>query len=179
MTRNGFLVDLNYCISCKACEVACKTWNAVPTDRGIRWRRVVDELLGVVPRTTAYSVSLACNHCENPACVRACPNGALTMRADGLVVHDKTKCVGCRYCESVCPYGAPQYDAVEKVMTKCTGCFDRVDQGLLPACVDACPAEALKFGPLAEIDREGIREIPRFPNPNRTRPAVRFVPKES
>ena len=179
MTRLGFLVDLNYCISCKACEIACKTWNDVPTDRGIRRRRVVDEILGGAGRAvTNYSVSLACNHCERPACVEACPAGAMSVRPDGLVVHDKAKCIGCRFCESVCPYGAPQYDPVEKVISKCSGCSDRVDLGLQPACVDTCPTEALRFGPLAELEALGIREIPRFSNPNRTWPAVRFVTKE-
>jgi DMSO reductase iron-sulfur subunit len=177
MTRYGFLVDLNYCISCKACEVACKTWNAIPTGRGVRLRRVVDEISGVYPRFDTYAVSLACNHCESPACMKACPNGALTQRADGLVMHDRAKCVGCRNCEAVCPYGAPQYDAVEKKMWKCSGCFDRVDAGQIPACVDACPAEALGFGPLDELDRAGVRQIANFANPARTGPAVRFVPR--
>ena len=178
MPRYGFLVDLNYCISCKACEVACKTWNDVPTDRGIHRRRVVDEVFGSGQAVTTYSVSLACNHCERPACVAACPNGAFSVRPDGLVAHDKSKCAGCRFCESVCPYGAPQYDAVEKVISKCSGCFDRVDQGLQPACADTCPTGALRFGPLSELEHEGVREIPRFSNPNRTWPAVRFVPRE-
>ena len=179
MTRFGFLVDLNYCISCKACEVACKTWNAVPTGRDVRLRRVIDEVIGVSPNVQdTYSVSLACNHCEEPACVKACPNGAFSIRTDGLVVHDRSKCLGCRYCEAVCPYGAPQFDAVEKKMWKCSGCFDRVDQGLQPACASACPTEALKFGLLDELEALGVREIARFANPNRTSPAVRFVTRE-
>lgn len=178
MTRNGFLVDLNYCISCKACEVSCKTWNDVPTGRDVRLRRVVDEVVGVSPNVQdTYSVSLACNHCEDAACVKACPQGALSRRADGLVVHDRSKCVGCRWCEAVCPYGAPQFDAVETIMWKCSGCPDRVDAGLLPACADACPTEALSFGPLDEFDRIGVREIARFANPNKTHPAVRFIPR--
>lgn len=177
--RYGFLVDLNYCISCKACEVACKTWNEVPTGRGLRLRRVVDEIFEV-GRPVCYSVSLACNHCADPACLKACPQEAITQRADGLVVHDRAKCVGCGDCGAVCPYGAPQLDRVEKKTWKCSGCFDRIDAGALPACADACPTEALQFAPLVEIEMKGgVREIVRFPNPNRTNPSVRFIPKES
>lgn len=178
MSHQGFLLDLNYCISCKACEVACKTWNGIPTDRNVRLRRVIDEIHAEGPHPMSYSVSLACNHCEEPACAKACPNGAITVRADGLVVHDRTKCQGCRYCEAVCPYGAPQYDAVDRKMTKCSGCPDRVDAGLAPACVAACPTEALQFGDLVALDVAGTRQISRFPNPNRTHPAVRFIPRE-
>ena len=119
MSTYGFLVDLGLCISCSACEAACKTWNNVPTGRNVRWRRVIDQVLGVWPKVSAYGVSMACNHCEDAPCVKACPSGALSVRAkDGIVLLDATKCIGCRYCESVCPYGAPQYDVTEKKMSR-------------------------------------------------------------
>lgn len=179
MSTYGFLVDLGLCISCSACEAACKTWNNVPTGRNVRWRRVIDQVLGVWPKVTTYGVSMACNHCADAPCVKACPSGALSIRAkDGIVLLDKTKCIGCRYCESVCPYGAPQYDATEKKMSKCTMCVDRIDAGKEPACVDTCPTGALQFGKLVDIDREGVKQIPNFAEPSYSNPSIRFVPKE-
>lgn len=179
MSTYGFLVDLGLCISCSACEAACKTWNNVPTGRNVRWRRVIDQVLGVWPKVTTYGVSMACNHCADASCVKACPSGALTVRAqDGIVVLDSTKCIGCRYCESVCPYGAPQYDATEKKMSKCTMCVDRIDAGKGPACVDTCPTGALQFGKLVDIDHLGAKQIPNFAEPSYTNPSIRFVPKE-
>ncbi|MHB0968531.1 MAG: 4Fe-4S dicluster domain-containing protein [Thermoanaerobaculia bacterium] len=178
MARYGFLVDLNYCVSCKACEIACKTWNEVPVDRNLRWRRVIDEEFGVSPRVEAYSVSLACNHCADAPCVKACPNGAITVRPDGIVQQDPSKCLGCRYCAAVCPYGAPQYDAVLNKVFKCNMCFDRIDAGETPACAQTCPTGALQWGKLEDIDYRGVREIPHFPDPDVTNPSIRFVTKE-
>ena len=179
MSTYGFLVDLGLCISCKACEAACKTWNNVPTGRNVRWRRVIDQVNGVWPNVETYAVSMSCNHCADASCVKACPSGALAVRAkDGIVTFDKAKCIGCRYCESVCPYGAPQYDATEKKMSKCTMCVDRIDAGKVPACADTCPTGALQFGKLADLDRKGVKQIPNFAEPSYTNPSIRFVPKE-
>lgn len=179
MSTYGFLVDLGLCISCAACEAACKTWNNVPTGRNVRWRRVVDQVQGVWPNVSAYGVSMACNHCADPSCVKACPSGALSIRAkDGIVLLDKAKCIGCRNCSSVCPYGAPQYDATEGKTSKCTFCVDRIDAGKEPACVDTCPTGALQFGLLTDLNRKGAKEIPSFAEPSHTNPSIRFVPKE-
>ena len=98
--------------------------------------------------------------------------------ADGIVLLDAAKCIGCRYCESVCPYGAPQYDETEKKMSKCTMCVDRIDAGKQPACVDTCPTGALQFGNLVDLDRKGVRQIPNFADPSYSSPSIRFVPKE-
>ncbi len=179
MAKYMFLVDLNYCISCHACEVACKTWNNVPTDRGIRWRQVVNEVFGEGADVLQYAVSLACNHCNEAPCVKACPTGAMYRRAqDGIVLVDQQKCIGCRYCAAVCPYGAPQFDPVAKKTSKCTMCVDRLSEGKLPACVDTCPTQALQFGEASEIARRGVRQITRFPNPLYSDPSIRFIPKE-
>lgn len=179
MAKYGFLVDLNLCVSCRACEVACKTWNSVPTHRQVFWRRVIDESFGYQEKVIGWSVSLACNHCNEAPCVKACPTGAMTKRtSDGIVLIDQQKCVGCRYCEAVCPYGAPQFDPVVRKMSKCTMCVDRLAQDKLPACVETCPTEALQFGLLSEIDQRGVRQIPRFADPSIADPSIRFIPKE-
>lgn len=179
MAKYMFLVDLNYCVSCRACEVACKTWNDVPTDRGIRWRQVVDEEFGEGREVLTYSVSMACNHCNEPACVKACPTGAMYRRSqDGIVLVDQSKCIGCGYCRAACPYGAPQLDPITKKTSKCTMCVDRLAQGMLPACVDTCPTQALQFGEASAMSRRGVRQITRFPDPSYCDPSIRFVPKE-
>ena len=179
MSSYGFLVNLNLCITCRACEVACKTWNVLPTDRQIRWRRVFDESTGTWPNAVTYSVSLACNHCANAPCVKACPSKALSVRpSDGIVLIDQGKCVGCRYCAAACPYGAPQFDVALKKMSKCTFCVDRIEQGLEPACVDTCPTGALQFGKIEDLDRRGVKAIPRLADPRLSNPSIRFIPKE-
>ena len=96
------------------------------------------------PGGPTYFLSVACHHCERPACLAACPSGAYEKRADGIVVHHEEKCIGCRYCEMACPFGAPRYSEEKGVMTKCHLCHHRLDGGERPACVAACPTEALQ-----------------------------------
>ncbi len=87
----------------------------------------------------AYYLSISCNHCEDPACTKVCPSGAMHKRDDGFVVVNEEVCIGCRYCHMACPYGAPQYNAAKGHMTKCDGCYDRVAEGKKPICVESCP----------------------------------------
>ncbi len=177
----GFYVDIEKCAGCKACQVACKDKNNLPT--GIRWRRVfqyeggewVEQDGQMVPSNVfAYAVSSACMHCQNAVCVQVCPAGAMTKRDDGIVLIDQDKCIGCRYCSWACPYGAPQFDAQKGVMTKCTMCSDLVDQGQNPACVDSCPYRAMEFGELADLQaKHGKFNAPApLPDPNITQPSV-------
>jgi DMSO reductase iron-sulfur subunit len=95
----------------------------------------------------AYNLAIACNHCDRPICVEVCPTQAMYQRADGLVLMDEQRCLGCHYCEWACPYGAPQYQRETGVMSKCTGCADELPLGKAPACVAACGLRALDFGP--------------------------------
>ena len=128
---------------------------------------------GEFPAVFAYNVSMSCNHCEDPACVKCCPAGAYAKRAaDGIVLHDPEKCIGCRYCTWVCPYGAPQYDAHEGRVRKCNLCLDEA----APECVAACPMRAIEVGPLEEISaRPGATAALRgLPSPELTRPSVRY-----
>ncbi len=181
----GFYVDIEKCAGCKACQVACKDKNNLPT--GVRWRRVFQYEGGewvpsdeqMVPSDVyAYFVSSACMHCQNPLCVQVCPAGAMSKREDGIVLIDQDKCIGCRYCSWACPYGAPQFDADKGVMTKCTMCSDLVDQGQNPACVDSCPYRAMEFGELSQLQaKHGNFNAPApLPDPNITRPSVVYNP---
>jgi anaerobic dimethyl sulfoxide reductase subunit B (iron-sulfur subunit) len=129
----------------------------------------------------AYSVSAACMHCQNPVCVQVCPAAAISKREDGIVLINQDKCIGCRYCSWACPYGAPQFNAEMGVMSKCNMCYDLVDKGERPACVEGCPSRAMDFGPLEDMQKKyGTFNSPApLPEPNITRPSIVYTPSKS
>ena len=141
--RSGFRLDLGRCVGCGACALACRIENGLPP--GVSWRRVLQVNESRVGGGPTYHLSVACHHCENPPCARACPSGALGKQDSGLVLLDPDRCLGCRYCEMACTFGAPSFDAGSGLMTKCHLCSHRLDQGEAPACVVACPTKALDF----------------------------------
>ncbi len=172
----AFFVDTTRCINCKTCEIACKDFHDAPV--GCRMRRVRSFEGGEFPHVFAYNISMACNHCEEPACVQHCPAGAYSKRPqDGVVVHDPERCIGCRYCTWVCPYGAPQYDPAEGRIRKCNLCVEEIDAGRMPVCVTSCPMRAIEIGVLAEISsRPGATiAIYGMPSPNITTPSTRYL----
>lgn len=184
MTKLGFYVNLSACSGCKACQIACNDKNDL-TD-GRMWRRVLDIEGGEwVPRGDAwinntfnYHVSTACNHCEKPICMDVCPTQAISQREDGIVLIDNEKCVGCRYCEWACPYGAPQFEEAAGTMSKCNLCYDYVDAGQKPACVSACQMRVLDFGDIDELREKygDIDNVHPLPDPSITEPHVVFTP---
>ena len=164
----GMGIDIDKCIGCGQCVVACKAENDVPqsshyfntwveryvihTDSEV----IVDSpnggLEGFPPtveeshiRRTFYVPKL-CNHCENPPCVQVCPVGATFISPEGVVLIDQDYCIGCRYCIQACPYGARWFHPTKHVAQKCTFCYHRITKGLLPACVEVCPTGARMFG---------------------------------
>lgn len=175
--QKGFHADMEKCIGCKCCEAACQDFYRMPPE--IRWRKVRSFEMGEFPTALRVHLSLACNHCEDPACMKGCPVEAYTKRGkDGLVIHDPTACIGCQYCTWTCPYGVPQFDPVQGVVSKCNGCYQRVDEGLMPRCVESCLTGALTFGNTdlhAAQQRQVVTEAPGFPDPSITRPSTRFA----
>jgi anaerobic dimethyl sulfoxide reductase subunit B (iron-sulfur subunit) len=153
----AFSFDARFCSGCKACQAACKDKNNLPT--GVLWRRVIEVSGGEWQENGeswnnsvfAYNLSISCNHCAYPKCAGVCPTKAYTIREDGIVFLDTTKCIGCGYCAWACPYGAPQYDATAGRMTKCNSCLDYLERGLSPACVAACPLRVLQYGDMETI----------------------------
>ena len=167
--RAGFSLDLGRCVGCGACVLACRIENQVPA--GLSWRRVLPLNLARYRGGPTYHFSLACHHCAEPPCRNACPTGALEKRPDGVVLLHSDLCVGCRYCEMACPFGAPTYDTEAGIMTKCHLCHHRLDQGREPACVAGCPTGALGF--TRDVD-EG-EEVPGFSDPVGAGPALRLA----
>lgn len=181
----AFYVDIAACSGCKACQIACKDRKDLPV--GIKWRRVFEYGGGewikqdgfMVPTADfTYYVSAACMHCQNPMCLEVCPAAAISKRDDGIVLIDPDKCIGCRYCQWACPYGAPQFNEELGVMTKCDFCYELQDQGQNPACVDACPMRALHYGELEELQAQygTLADPAPLPDPSITHPSIVYKP---
>ena len=176
MARLGMVIDLKRCIGCHACTMACKAENATPP--GIFWAGVLEKEVGKYPSVKVTFLPVLCNHCKDAPCEQACPTGATSKRADGIVLVDYDKCIGCRACLVACPYQARFYYDSEKgyfeegltppeeigykkfrvgTVQKCTFCTHRIDQGLETACVATCPTKARYFGnlddPTSEVSR--------------------------
>ena len=179
--RKGFYFDQNLCSGCRTCQVACKDVNDL--DVGVLFRKVTSYETGAYPTARLYHLTIACNHCESPACAAGCPTGATFIdEADGTVLHDDSKCIGCQYCVKSCPYGAPQYLEALNLVHKCNGCKDLRDSGELPACVSSCPNRALEFGPIDELRAahpEGVNAIVALPDPGETNPSLVIDAREA
>lgn len=145
--RYAMVIDLDRCIGCDACAVACKMENQVPL--GV-WRIWVNRReTGAYPRVSRAVLPVLCNHCENPICVYVCPVKATYRRKeDGVVVVDPHLCIGCKICIVNCPYQMRYLDPVMRVAQKCNFCLHRIQKGLRPACVEACPTGVMLFGDL-------------------------------
>ncbi len=154
MTHYAIATDLNRCVGCLACSVACKALNGVPI--GNFWNKTLrigpnpKSKGDVFPNVEMYFLTVQCQHCKNPACVQVCPTEASHVLEDGTVQIDKSKCIGCQFCAMACPYGVRYLNEEERVVEKCTLCEQRISQGELPACVAQCGGRARFFGDLDE-----------------------------
>lgn len=179
--QHGFYFNADNCISCHACEAACSEKNNLPAH--IAFRSVGYLESGSYPAYKRMNISMACNHCDDPVCLKGCPTRAYTKFAEyGAVLQDPDICFGCGYCTWVCPYNAPQLDPVAGHVSKCNMCVDRLEVGLKPACSAACLAGALDFGVIETRPehREQLEaRIPGFPTPDITHPNIRFQQAKS
>ncbi|MBO2453409.1 4Fe-4S dicluster domain-containing protein [Actinomadura barringtoniae] len=201
--RMGFFTDTSVCIGCKACEVACKEWNAIPEDgltfTGMSydntgglgadtWRHVAFieqrkpvglqdaevehdayeglDVLGMASDASQgrdglrwLMASDVCKHCTHSACLDVCPTGALFRTEFGTVVVQQDICNGCGYCVPACPYGVIDKREEDGRVWKCTMCYDRLGDGLQPACAKACPTDSIQYGPLDELRERAAERV--------------------
>lgn len=164
--RKGLLITPEVCIGCRGCQTACKNWNQLPGQRTknsgtyqnppdlmpsayniIRYSEIPTETKPV----QWLFVSRRCMHCGDAGCMKICPApGALYRTKEGAVAFDKEKCIGCKLCVAGCPFDVPRYDAEGKV-SKCHLCYDRIAEGMAPACAKTCPTGAIKYGDRDEL----------------------------
>ena len=177
MTRYGMCIDLNICIGCNACTMACKAEHATPA--GMFFAKVLEKEVGKFPAARRIFLPVLCNHCKNPICQEVCPTEATYKREDGIVLIDYDLCIGCRSCMEACPYGPRQFyegdgayyegertpfeqvkqDLSDGIVMKCNFCAQRVDEGRDPACVQTCPTECRIFGDLDDPQSKVARLI--------------------
>lgn len=197
--RYGMVIDLRRCVACDACTMACRQEKG--TARGLLFSRVVKYETGEFPDSRLNYLPVLCNHCDNPPCVEVCPAEATRKLENGIVVVERDLCIGCQNCVLACPYGArngflkvetyfPGYQTPFEALkggtrpankvAKCDFCQSRLEDGRLPACVEACPTDARIFGDLNDPESEVSRLLAERPSfclgPELdTRPAVYYV----
>jgi formate dehydrogenase iron-sulfur subunit len=164
----AMLIDVTRCIGCGQCRDACQTEYDQPTSDGETLsanRYTVVQTAEVEGGEERY-VRRLCMHCQEPACASVCPVGALQKTAEGPVVYDASKCMGCRYCMQACPFGVPTYEwhSRNPRVRKCVLCADRLKEGKQPACAEACPVEATVFGTREDLLAEAHRRIQEQPD---------------
>lgn len=193
----GILVDLDYCLGCGVCVIACKQENDLPpfTDdkpyqEGTAWNQVLCTTEGTYPDLTQYYLPVHCMHCQSPPCIASCPKNAIYKQQDGILLIDGSKCNGCedqqgsiKRCIPACPYGAIQFNERKGVAEACTLCMHRIDDGSEPACVRACIGRCLYFGNLYDPESSIARKITEIGkdniftlNPEKgTQPSVQYI----
>ncbi len=159
MAKKVKLIDVSKCMACRGCQSACKNWNQLPAEEtmfvgtyenpadlsGITWCRVKYNEHVEGDEVRWYFAKYQCMHCTEAACMNICPANAISRTSLGTVKVDADVCVGCGLCKTACPFEVPRIDGT---MKKCTRCFDRVSNGMTPACTKACPTGAITYGDL-------------------------------
>ncbi|MFC1563482.1 4Fe-4S dicluster domain-containing protein [candidate division KSB1 bacterium] len=165
----AILTDVTKCIGCEKCVDACIVENN--QSNALPWRWISNDGLSserftsIIRKPDEHYIRKQCRHCFEPACVSACPVGALQKTDEGPVIYDAHKCMGCRYCMMSCPFGIPRYSWEDNIpyVRKCTMCYSRIEQGEKPACIEACPEKATIFGEREELIAEARNRISSKP----------------
>ena len=173
-----FHFDATACVGCHCCEVACNEQNANPDD--IKWRRVGEMETGSFPDTLQLFNSMSCNHCIEPECLIGCPTESYIKFDNGIVWHDDPSCIGCQYCTWNCPYEVPIFNPERGIVTKCHMCADKLEVGQSPACVQACPSNAIEIETFSvkqwlDEDMAKVGVAPHLPDVEITKPTTRYT----
>ena len=168
----ALLVDVTRCTGCERCVKACLTAHNMDLKKAEQARATKKEGLSenrlstIIPLEAGHFARKSCMHCLEPSCVSACLVGGLTVTKEGAVVYDADKCIGCRYCMLACPFHIPRYEWSQTIpfVKKCDFCFERIQQADSPACVEACPNQALQFGEREQVLRMAHKKIKENPN---------------
>jgi formate dehydrogenase iron-sulfur subunit len=175
----GFYTDTTVCIGCKACEVACHQWNSLPARNGgvvslsgnsydntvsfsdVDWRHVkfIEQFDPGRSQARWLMMSDVCKHCVNAPCLEVCPTGAIVRTEFDTVYIQEPTCNGCRDCITACPFGVIHVSASKHIAQKCTLCYDRLQNGLVPACAQSCPTQSIQFGPIAELRERAAARV--------------------
>lgn len=178
----AFEVALDKCTSCKACVAACHSQNGLDEDES--WRDVGLLLGGAEEPGWQQTITTACHHCENPECLNGCPVQAYEKSAEtGIVRHLDDQCIGCSYCIFKCPFDVPKFSKKRGIVRKCDMCHDRLAEGEAPACVQACPTEAIRIVKVnraekAELGRRGLGWLNGAPSAALTLPPTQYLGRE-
>jgi formate dehydrogenase iron-sulfur subunit len=156
--KKAMLIDITLCVGCNSCQEACKKTNGLPEGEE---KKLSDTAYTALEEHDGVFVRRMCQHCESPTCVSVCPVGALEKTAEGPVIYDEAKCIGCRYCMQACPFQVPRYQwgSTYPRIEKCVFCHDRIAKGLPTACSEACPTGATKFGDREDLIVEAFSRI--------------------
>jgi len=170
-----FAFAMEACVGCHSCEAACAEQNGLPA--GTAWRRVGEIEGGEFPNTHRLHLSMSCNHCLEPACLIGCPTEAYVKLDNGVVAHQADECIGCQYCTWNCPYSVPVFQPDRRIVTKCDMCLPRLEAGLEPACVGACPTQAIsveKVNVAAWREDHSAGDAPLLPSSDLTLSTTRY-----
>jgi formate dehydrogenase iron-sulfur subunit len=185
----GFYTDTTVCIGCKACEVACKEWNQLPSTNGglntlsgdsydntrrldgIHWRHVrfIEQFSEDRRDGRWLLMSDVCKHCVQAGCLEVCPTGAIIRTEFDTVVIQSNACNGCRDCIAACPFGVIEVNPVSGTAQKCTLCYDRLQGGLEPACSKACPTQSIQFGTISQLRDRAQKRVTQLQQAGETR----------
>lgn len=185
----GFFTDTTVCIGCKACEVACKEWNQLPARNGgqgvmsgdsydntlrldgINWRHVkfIEQFSEDRSDGRWLMMSDVCKHCVQAGCLEVCPTGAIIRTEFDTVVIQSDACNGCRLCIAACPFGVIDINPASLTAQKCTLCYDRLQNGMVPACSQACPTESIQFGAISELKQRAQARVQQLHERGETR----------